>query len=126
MYYRKCGNLPIHPFRPNENMAPLGKQRPDGSRESGGPWMSMLMLTEGDARYAAAHLTMLDDGFVYVAAPNFLGYEGPDYGVRRHLKSVWSHGPGRYHSSVSRNHLAHVCWDRTIVQQADAYNYREV
>lgn len=125
MYYRQCGNLPIHPFHPNENMAPLGPKRSDGSRESAGAWMSMIMLTEGDAKYAAAHLNMLDDGFLYVSHPNFMGYEGPDYGVSRHLKTPWNH-PGPYHSSVDRDHLAHICWDRPIVLQVEAYNYRDI
>jgi hypothetical protein len=124
MYYRQCGEIPIRPFRPNENMAPLDRERPDGSRECAGPWMSMLMLTEGDAKYAAAHLNMQDDGFVYVAHSNFMGYEGPDYGVSRHLKTCWGAGP--YHSSVYRDHLAHICWDRPIVPQADAYNHPEI
>jgi hypothetical protein len=125
MYYRQCGKRPIRPFRPNENMAPLGPRRPDGGREYAGDWMSMLMLTEGDAEYAAAHLNMLDDGFVYVAHPNFMGYEGPDYGVSRHLKSKWGTA-GPYCDSVNRDHLAHICWDRPVVPQADAYSYQEI
>lgn len=114
MYYRQCGDLPIRPFRPNENMSPRR-----------GDWMSMLMLTEGDARYAAAYLNMLSDGFVYVAHPNFMGYEGPDYGVSQHLNNGWGHA-GPYRDSVGRDHLAHICWDRPIVPQADAYSYREI
>lgn len=125
MYYRQCGNLPIRPFRPNENMAPLGRKRPDGGHEHAGNWMSMLMLTQGDAKYAAAHLTMLDDGFAYVAHPNFMGYEGPDWGVSQHLKTPWG-APGPYRESVCRDHLAHICWDRPIVPQADAHEYREI
>lgn len=119
MYYRQCGTLPIRPFRANENMAPLGRKRPDGSRECAGPWMSMLMLTEGDADYAAAHLNMQDDGFIYVAHPNFMGYEGPDYGVSQHLKNPRGKA-GPYRQSVYRNHLAHICWDRPIIPQASA------
>ena len=125
MYYRQCGDLPIHPFRPNENMAPLGLKRPDGGRERAGDWMSMLMLTEGDAKYAAAHLNMMDDGYIYVAHPNFMGYEGPDYGVSQHLQTPWGHA-GPYRDSVCRNHLSQICWDRPIVPQADAYHCREI
>lgn len=125
MYYRQCGQLPIRSFRANENMAPLGKERPDGSREYAGDWMSMLLLTEGDAKYAAAHLTMQDDGFVYVARANLMGYEGPDWGVSQHQKTCWSHA-GAYRQSVSRHHCAHICWDRPIVPQADAYSHREI
>jgi hypothetical protein len=114
MYYRQCGDLPIHPFRSNENMSPFG-----------GNWMSMLMLTEGDARYAAAYLNMQDDGFTYVYHPNFMGYEGPDYGVSQHLKTLWGHA-GAYRQSVCRDHLAHICWDRPIVPQAEAFDHREI
>lgn len=121
MYYRQCGSLTVHPLRPNHNMAPLGPKRSDGGRECGGPWMSMLMLTEGDAKYAASHLTMHDDGFVYVAHPNFMGYEGPDWGVSRHMKSTRGHA-GPYVDSVCRDHLAHICWDRPIVPQDDAFD----
>lgn len=125
MYYRQCGDIPIRPFRPNANMAPLGRERPDGSRESAGPWMSMLMLTEGDAKYAAAYLNMQDDGFVYVAHPNFMGYEGPDWGVSQHLKTCWG-SAGPYRDSVYRDHLAHICWDRPIVPQAKAFRHRDI
>jgi hypothetical protein len=54
-----------------------------------------------------------------------MGYEGPDYGVSRHLKTCWNRA-GPYYDSVSRNHLANICWDRPIVPQADAFNHREI
>jgi len=41
----------------------------------------MLMLTKADAIYVANCMNAAYGDYNYIAKPNFLGYEGADYGV---------------------------------------------
>lgn len=83
----------------------------------------MLMLTKADAIWAAETLNASEDGFRYEAKPNFLGYEGADYGVFKYRKfSFKDESSNKFIAAVDRSELLKLCKDRPIVHQSKSWD----
>lgn len=98
MYYRECGGIKSN---------------------------HMLLLTPSDAKFCAEELNKLYPEFIFEAGPNFLGYEGADWGVSKYerRKVFWDKNgvKGRFLDSVHFQILQEMCKDRPIVPQSESF-----
>lgn len=82
----------------------------------------MLLLTKADALWVAESLNASEDGFIYEVKPNFLGYEGADYGVYKYHKfSFKDENSNKFAGVVERNELLKLCKHRAIVHQSKSW-----
>jgi hypothetical protein len=84
---------------------------------------TMLMLTKSDAEYCATVLTEAQGPrpeFIYKADRRFMGYEGYDGTVNKHLNNGWGH-PGKQVDWIRDFDLRNMCKDRPIVPQNESH-----
>lgn len=82
----------------------------------------MMMLTKADAIYVANCMNSAYGDYFYKASPNFLGYEGADYGINYYHKfSFADTNSNSYAGYIRHDELLKLCSDRQIVHQSESW-----